>query len=179
MLNTHLFKYTSECTISGSNFHNFLCLRRQGGIDPLTKILRTFLTVAAATTTTTTTTVLLSRRTGDSISLERPRRSINRRCLVTFSVPLHQARTRHYAATMCFSPSLHFSVYPPACMSVRLSVCSMLMGNESLPKITTNNTINLLCYFFVIFGRLSLHVAILSLPAIRDKRKAFYCRSGE
>ena len=33
--------------------------------------------------------------------------------------------------------------------------------------------------FFVIFGRLSLRVAILSLPAIRDKRKAFYCRSGE
>ena len=37
----YLFRYTSDCTISWSNFQNFLCLRRQGGIDPLTKILRT------------------------------------------------------------------------------------------------------------------------------------------
>jgi len=40
----HIFiqiAYTSECTISLSNFQNFLCLRQQGGIDPLTKILRT------------------------------------------------------------------------------------------------------------------------------------------
>ena len=43
MLTTYLFRYTSECTISWSNFQNFLRLRRQGGIDPLTKILRTFL----------------------------------------------------------------------------------------------------------------------------------------
>jgi len=42
MLTTYLFRYTSECT---QNFQNFLRLRRQGGIDPLTKILRTFLTV--------------------------------------------------------------------------------------------------------------------------------------
>ena len=39
MLTTYLFRYTSECTIS---YSNFLRLRRQGGIDPLTKILRTF-----------------------------------------------------------------------------------------------------------------------------------------
>jgi len=43
MLTTYLFRYSSECTISKSNFQNFLRLRRQGGIDPLTKILRTFL----------------------------------------------------------------------------------------------------------------------------------------
>ena len=42
-LTTYLFRYTSECTISWSNFQNILCLRRQGSIDPLTKILRTFL----------------------------------------------------------------------------------------------------------------------------------------
>jgi len=47
MLTTYLFRYTSECTISQSNFHNFLRLRRQGGIDPLTKILRTFLGLAS------------------------------------------------------------------------------------------------------------------------------------
>ena len=41
MLTTYLFRYTSECTISYSNFQKFLRLRRQGGIDPLTKILRT------------------------------------------------------------------------------------------------------------------------------------------
>jgi len=35
MLTTYLFRYTSECTISWSNFQNFLlCLMRQGGIDP-------------------------------------------------------------------------------------------------------------------------------------------------
>ena len=44
MLTTYLFRYTSECTISQSNFQNFLRLRRQGGIDPLTKILRTDIT---------------------------------------------------------------------------------------------------------------------------------------
>ena len=38
LLTTYLFRYTSECTIS---YSNFLRLRRQGGIDPLTKILRT------------------------------------------------------------------------------------------------------------------------------------------
>jgi len=43
MLTTYLFRYTSECTMSLSNFQNFFRLRRQGGIDPLTKILRTFL----------------------------------------------------------------------------------------------------------------------------------------
>jgi len=43
MLTTYLFRYTSECTISWSDFQNFLRLRRQRGIDPLTKILRTFL----------------------------------------------------------------------------------------------------------------------------------------
>jgi len=43
MLTTHLFRYTSECTVSQSNFQNFLRLGWQGGIDPLTKILRTFL----------------------------------------------------------------------------------------------------------------------------------------
>ena len=34
MLTTYLFRYTSECTISQSNFQNFLCLRRQRGVDP-------------------------------------------------------------------------------------------------------------------------------------------------
>ena len=43
MLTTALFRYTSECTISLSNFQNCLRLRRQGGIDPLNKIPRTFL----------------------------------------------------------------------------------------------------------------------------------------
>ena len=43
MLATYLFRYTSECTISWSNFQNFVRLKRQRGIDPLTKILRTFL----------------------------------------------------------------------------------------------------------------------------------------
>jgi len=43
MLTAYLFRYTPECTISSSNFQNFLRLRWQGGIDPLTKILRTFL----------------------------------------------------------------------------------------------------------------------------------------
>ena len=43
MLTTYLFRYTSECTIALSNFQNFLRVRRQGGIDRLTKILRTFL----------------------------------------------------------------------------------------------------------------------------------------
>ena len=43
MLTTYLFRHTSEYTISWSNFPNFLRLRRQGGIDPLTKILRTSL----------------------------------------------------------------------------------------------------------------------------------------
>jgi len=33
MLTTYLFRYTSECTISWSDFRNFLRLRRQGGID--------------------------------------------------------------------------------------------------------------------------------------------------
>ena len=33
MLTTYLFRYTSECTISQSNFHNFLHLRLQGVID--------------------------------------------------------------------------------------------------------------------------------------------------
>jgi len=41
MLTTYLFMYTSECTILQSYFQNFLRLRRQGGIDPLTRILRT------------------------------------------------------------------------------------------------------------------------------------------
>jgi len=36
-------KHAKKEQVSNSNFHNFLCLRRQGGIDPLTKILRTFL----------------------------------------------------------------------------------------------------------------------------------------
>jgi len=48
MLTTYLFRYTSECTISYSNFQNFLRLGRQGGIDPLTKILRTFLVYGSA-----------------------------------------------------------------------------------------------------------------------------------
>jgi len=43
MVTTYLFRYTSECTISKSNLQNVLRLRRQGGIDPLTKIPRTFL----------------------------------------------------------------------------------------------------------------------------------------
>ena len=34
MLTTYLFRYTSECTISQSNFQNFLRLGRNGGIDP-------------------------------------------------------------------------------------------------------------------------------------------------
>ena len=34
MLTTYLFRYTSECTISQSNFQNFLRLTRQRGIDP-------------------------------------------------------------------------------------------------------------------------------------------------
>ena len=34
MLTTYLFRYASECTISWSEFENFLRLRRQGGIDP-------------------------------------------------------------------------------------------------------------------------------------------------
>ena len=34
MLTTYLFRYTSECTISWSDFQNFLRLRRQRGIDP-------------------------------------------------------------------------------------------------------------------------------------------------
>ena len=37
MLTTYLFRYRpilTECTISWSNFQNFLCLRRQGGIEP-------------------------------------------------------------------------------------------------------------------------------------------------
>jgi len=33
MLTTYLFRYTSECTVSYSNFQNFLRLRRQEGID--------------------------------------------------------------------------------------------------------------------------------------------------
>jgi len=33
MLTIYLFRYTSECTISQSNFQNFLRLRRQAGID--------------------------------------------------------------------------------------------------------------------------------------------------
>ena len=37
MLTTYLFRYTSERTISYSNFLNFLRLRRQGGIDPPNK----------------------------------------------------------------------------------------------------------------------------------------------
>jgi len=41
MLTTYLFRYTSECTILTSNFQKFLRLRRQGGIDPLAKILQT------------------------------------------------------------------------------------------------------------------------------------------
>ena len=47
MLTTYLFRYTSECTISKSDFQKFLRLRRQGGIDPanLTKILWTFLNI--------------------------------------------------------------------------------------------------------------------------------------
>jgi len=40
VLTTYIFRYTSERTISLSNLPR---LRRQGGIDPLTKILRTFL----------------------------------------------------------------------------------------------------------------------------------------
>jgi len=48
-LTTHLFRYTPECAISWSNFQNFLRLGWQGGIDPLTKILRTPLTTATAT----------------------------------------------------------------------------------------------------------------------------------
>jgi len=43
MLTTYLFRYTSECTISLSNFQSFFRLRWQGGTDPLTKILRTLL----------------------------------------------------------------------------------------------------------------------------------------
>jgi len=42
MLITYLFRYTSERTISLSNFH-FLRLRRQGALTPLTKIPRTLL----------------------------------------------------------------------------------------------------------------------------------------
>ena len=42
-LTTYLFRYTSECTISWSNFQNFLRLSRQGALTPLTKILQTFL----------------------------------------------------------------------------------------------------------------------------------------
>jgi len=34
MMTTYLCRYSSECTISLSNFQNFLRLRRQGGIDP-------------------------------------------------------------------------------------------------------------------------------------------------
>jgi len=34
MLTTYLFRYASECTISWSEFENFLRLRLQGGIDP-------------------------------------------------------------------------------------------------------------------------------------------------
>ena len=34
MLTTQLFRYISECTISLSNFPNFLRRRRQRGIDP-------------------------------------------------------------------------------------------------------------------------------------------------
>jgi len=45
MLTTYLFGYTPECTISLSNFQNFLRLGRQGGTDPLTKIMRTPLTL--------------------------------------------------------------------------------------------------------------------------------------
>ena len=44
-----LYLFTSECTISLSNFQNFIRLRRQGGIDPLTKILRTFLQLLMVT----------------------------------------------------------------------------------------------------------------------------------
>ena len=50
MLTTYLFRYTPECTISQSNFLNFLSLRRHGGIDPLTKILRTLLVIRSTTT---------------------------------------------------------------------------------------------------------------------------------
>jgi len=128
MLTTHLFKYTPECTISGSNFHNFLCLRRQGGIDPLTKILRTFLTVAVATTTTTTTTVLLSRRTGDLISLERPRRSINRRCLVTFSVPLPPSTDQTLRGN-----NVLLSVSSFLCLSACLYVCTSVCLSVPCP----------------------------------------------
>ena len=41
MLTTYLFRYTTECTILQSSFLNFFRLTQQGGIDPLTKILRT------------------------------------------------------------------------------------------------------------------------------------------
>jgi len=34
LITYYLFRYTSECTISQSNFPNFPRLRRQGGIDP-------------------------------------------------------------------------------------------------------------------------------------------------
>jgi len=34
MLTTYVFRYTSECTISQSNFQKFLRLRWQGGIEP-------------------------------------------------------------------------------------------------------------------------------------------------
>jgi len=41
MLTKYLFKYTPECTISKSDFQNFLRLGRQGALTPLTKIQRT------------------------------------------------------------------------------------------------------------------------------------------
>jgi len=49
MLTTYLFRYTSECSapFCSQIFKIFLASRtRQGGIDPLTKILRTFLITA-------------------------------------------------------------------------------------------------------------------------------------
>jgi len=42
MLTTYLSRYTSECTISQSNFRNFFSSRK-GALTPLTKILRTLL----------------------------------------------------------------------------------------------------------------------------------------
>ena len=40
---TTLFRYTSECTISYSNFQNFFASGGNRALTPLTKILRTLL----------------------------------------------------------------------------------------------------------------------------------------
>jgi len=60
MLTTHLFRYTSECTISHSNFQNFLRLRRQGALTRLTEIPRTFLYIGYTRQTEILITILRS-----------------------------------------------------------------------------------------------------------------------